>query len=479
MGYHVQAGRRTAVIGAVLIGIIGFSNGAAAQARPAPPAAAPGQPAAAPAQPDVALEAARIAFEALPESDRKAVQEALVWTGDYNASTGGVFGRRTYDGILAYQRRAKLKPDGILDAKARTDLQAAARKSRDAVKFAVLTDAKSGIQLGVPERLLPKRSDNANQGTRWQSADGKITLDTRTFAAGDTDLPALYERTIAMPVPGRQVTYKLLRPDFFVVSGETPTGKFYTRYAGGPGGIRGFSIGYDKLLAKDVDRLVIAIANSFVPFPGTQTAAPSAPASPAPAAAPLRPAGPTATGIVVGPRRVLTVAAIETCAEPRLRGARARLVRADRASGLALLETDADLRSAPLRVSAATPSSGEELLVLSYAAMGAERALAATPASTGASGRVVAPLQPGAGGAPILDRSGALTGVVGAVASAPVVVAGIAPPMSHAAIDKAAIAAFLGTDAPLAQASGAEASRSAGSVTASAASSVVSIDCAR
>src|SRR3712207_7789826 len=41
---------------------------------------------------------------------------------------------------------------------------------------------------------------------------------------------------------GRNVTYKVLRPDFFVIAGETPTGKFYTRYSGGEAGIRGFSI---------------------------------------------------------------------------------------------------------------------------------------------------------------------------------------------------------------------------------------------
>ena len=59
----------------------------------------------------------------------------------------------------------------------------------------------------------------------------------------------------------------MLRPDFFVVAGETAGGKFYTRYGSGPGGLRGFSIGYDKAVAPQFDRLVVAIANSFTPFP--------------------------------------------------------------------------------------------------------------------------------------------------------------------------------------------------------------------
>jgi hypothetical protein len=45
------------------------------------------------------------------------------------------------------------------------------------------------------------------------------------------------------------VTYKLLRPDFFVISGETQTGRFYRRLEkGSDGSLRGFSIGFDKSL---------------------------------------------------------------------------------------------------------------------------------------------------------------------------------------------------------------------------------------
>ena len=45
------------------------------------------------------------------------------------------------------------------------------------------------------------------------------------------------------------MTYKLLRPDFFVISGETQTGRFYRRLEkGSDGSLRGFSIGFDKSL---------------------------------------------------------------------------------------------------------------------------------------------------------------------------------------------------------------------------------------
>ena len=114
---------------------------------------------------------------------------------------------------------------------------------------------------------MTKREANPNGGSRWQSADGKVTLDTRSLPAPEGGLQALYDRNLAIQTPGRQVTYKAMRPDFFVIAGETATGRFYTRYASSGTAIRGFSIGYDKSLAREVGPLVVAIANSFQPFP--------------------------------------------------------------------------------------------------------------------------------------------------------------------------------------------------------------------
>ena len=124
------------------------------------------------------------------------------------------------------------------------------------------------MQIGIPQKLLPKRDVTPSGGSRWQSADQKVTLDTSTTPPGGEDLAAIFEKAITVsPNSPRKITYKLLRPDFFVVTGETPTGRFYRRLSAGPQGLRGFSIGYNKALAPSVDKLVIAIAASFEPFP--------------------------------------------------------------------------------------------------------------------------------------------------------------------------------------------------------------------
>jgi hypothetical protein len=470
---------RTVCRGAALL-----AAGLLAAASPAFAQPAPSNPPPPAAQPDPAFQAAKAAFDALAEPERRAIQDALVWTGDHVGVVSGSFGRRTFDALAAYGKRTKASPHGVLDPKARGELVAAARRAKEAVQFTLAPDLRSGVEIGVPQKLLPKREGNANGGTRWQSADGRITLDTRAQGGGEAELAALYERYLAIQAPGREVTYKVQRPDFFVVAGETATGKFYTRAAVGPAGIRGFSIGYDKALTKDVDRAVVAIANSFVPFPAAAAVAKAPPLAPVrpPAIEPARPerpalpAGPIATGLAIAPRRLLTGVTVEACPDLRAARAPARLVKADRAAGLAVLETEASRTGAPVALRAAPLGAGEEVVILAYAGGTAPTDVVVSPGEAGPGpGRVVAPLQPGAAGAPVFDRSGALAGLVGPMPATPRVVAGVVPPASHPVVPAEALAAELSS---VPQAARAEGPLSAGAIAARLRPFLVPIVCA-
>ena len=447
------------------IACVAYANEGLAQARPAPGSTR------APAQAD--LTAAKAAFETLPEAERKAIQEALVWTGDSNASAGGEFGLRTFEAINAYRQRMRLPPTGHLGAQERRALLAAAQKQREAAKFNLSTDARTGIRIGIPERSLVKRDVNPNGGTRWQSADGKITLDTRAIPAGEADLPSLYERNLAIKTPGRQITYKLLRPDFFVISGETPTGKFYTRYAADPTGVRGFSLGYDKTLARDFDRIVVAIANSFTPFPEA-VAAPPPP--PQPASIAPQPSRSLASGVIVGPGRIVTSAIIETCAEPRVADARARILKIDKAAGLALLEWQPATRQHSVELAPREAPEDSSAIVLSYLANSdGDPGLVVTPAEA-TEGRLSGPLQPGSEGGGVFDRSGAFLGVVGHGAETSRRIAGIVPPMSHPFVASTIIAAFTGT--PVESRPSFLSKRTAGEIATASAAAIVPVSCA-
>ena len=55
----------------------------------------------APPSADPLYDSQKAAFEALPEADRKAIQDSLIWSGQYLGVVDGVFGKRTRDAIVA------------------------------------------------------------------------------------------------------------------------------------------------------------------------------------------------------------------------------------------------------------------------------------------------------------------------------------------------------------------------------------------
>ncbi|MDJ1159097.1 peptidoglycan-binding protein [Chelatococcus sp. SYSU_G07232] len=443
--------------------------------------------------PDPQLQAAKAAFEALPEADRRAIQEALVWTGDYNGAVDGGFGRRTFEAILSFETRARLSPDGLLDAKERGALDAAAKKARQDLNFTRITEERSGLSIGVPQRVLDKRTPTKT-GTRFSSADGAVTLEAGAWGDGASDLAALFE-TLKTESPTRRVTYKALRPDWLVVTGEDRGRRFYTRIARAPegagAGLRGFTFSYPPERAPALDRIVIAVANSFEPFParpagpaapGKATAAAGTAATPA---APPRPAAEApplaATGLSVGGGRVLTSAVVETCPAPLVAGQKARLLRSDKDSGLALLDAGSAPAGPPPRLRSAAPAAGEAAVVVAHspAVRGASVSPAAIAAGGGRTPGLAAPLQAGAAGAPVFDRSGALVGIVLPPPSPPRLVAGVAVETRYPMADAAAIARLLG-DPPLAAAPASSAAPlSAGAIAAEAGRSVVAVSCGR
>jgi hypothetical protein len=439
-----------------------------------------------PAQtPDPRIVAAQAQFDALPEAERKAIQADLIWTGDFEGAGTGGYGPLTFRAINAFKARvSRGEGNGVLSPAERRLLADMAKAARDKVGFEIVTDARSGARLGIPQKLFPKRDVNPSGGSRWQSADQKVTLDTRALPKGET-LQQIFNKATANTVPGRRITYKLLRPDFYVISGETATGKFYSRLASGADGLRGFSIGYDKGLAAEIDPLVIAIANSFEPFPGAASVAqavatrPAAPSQPA-VAEPVQLRGRFGVGLVVGNGLVLTARATTEGCRAMKAGNRAAQVKAsDAAGGLALLAVDGVTAPAPV-LAAAEPAAGDDVTVLAFGEGIARapvilpgRIVAATPGLL-----VSAPLQPGGAGAPAFDRAGHLVGIASADPSARYLVVGVAPARSHALAGRATLEAFLrqaGVTANAVAAAGA--AQSSGAIAAQALSRLVSIAC--
>lgn len=430
---------------------------------------------------DPRLAAATQAYGALPEAERKAIQSDLIWTGHLNSAATGNFGALTFRAVNGF-KAGRGQPDGQLTPAERQELARLARTARDAAGFAVITDQPTGVRIGIPQKLLPKREATPTGGSRWQSADGKVTLDVSAGPATEP-LQAIFDRAIAVnPNIQRKVTYKLLQPNFFVVAGETPTGKFFRRQALGPSGLRGFSVGYDKGVSATFDKVVTAIADSFEPFPSGAAPAPGpvpvVSGAPAVATAPTQPATERfGVGLVIGKELVLTArAAVDPCKGLKVGTRPAKLRLQDQASGLALLDVPGLASGAMPGLRDAAPAVKEAVVVLAYDGAAAARTAITLPGEV-ISDAVLAPLQPGGAGSPVFDRQGRLAGLVTANPSDKGLIAGVAPQRNHAIAGVAQLKVMLEkADAkPVAAAAGGE--LSTGAITEAAGKSVVPIAC--
>jgi len=429
--------------------------------NPAPAAAKPVDP---------AYEAAKAAFEALPEADRIAIQDALIWTGDYKSLADGKFGRGTKEAIVAFANRYKFTADGTLDAKARNALFASGKQAKDAAQFTLKMDEKTGIRIGLPMKLLGKPTPSAN-GQRYASQDNAFSILLTQKPASDTALQENFD-AMTKDLPGGKVTYKLLKPDFFVIAGEQGKAAFYTRMAkgerDGKSGLAAMTVNYPLDAKAKYEPLLIAIANSFAPFAaGLPAPAAGAPQAGIPTLQPGAagsstagaPSGPernlperslAATGIAIAPGYLLT-SLPKACTAPQTGTKALKIVKQSEADGLTLLSA-ADPKDVSGKSPAlAEPGEATESAVLSFSRSGTRDELLGAPGSlrktevakAGAVGwRLLAPLQSPVAGSAVFNPDGELLGLISAPDVPDKAVAGLLPQKNRPVVMAARLAAF-------------------------------------
>lgn len=447
---------------------------------------------------DPVYDAQKAAFDALPEADRKAIQDSLIWSGQYLGVVDGVFGKRTRDAIVAYQTSVKAPADGLVDAARLAGMTSAAQKARAAVRFQIFTDEKTGVKIGAPLKILDKRVTNDAGGPRLEKADESIVLDLASLSGNDAKMSMLFAALTA-EAPGRKITLKLSRPDFFVVSGEEAGRKFYERMAKAPAGwpdpaaLRGFRFAYPAAQSAEFDRISVAIADSFEPFPAAASspaaasvaAAPATPTPvPAPPPAPARPVF-SATGLLVAPGQALSAIGAADCPNPTIDGKPAKFMRDDREIGLSLLS--AELAAGASIGAPSFGALGPDLVALSYSAdePGGRVVLDVTSASPLALGQgetrpsLLASLSKNARGAPVFDRMGGLVAMIAQSAGDPKLVAGVAPIAPHGAIGADQIQRFLSLTPDASSKAAGDAPLGAGQIATAERANVVAISCRR
>ncbi len=254
--------------------LIFVAAGAAAQAQLTAPSTARAKPkpvAAVPIRP--ALQSPADTANAMAQAERQAIQSDLAWVGEYNGAISGEVGERMVAAIKEFQKAKGSKQTGVLNPQERGVLAETAKRRQENVGWKIITEAGTGARLGIPTKLVPQQSSDAN-GAKWSSSTGTIQIQLSRRKEASPSTAKLAEQEKKEPA-GRKVEYTVVKPDFFVLSGMQGLKKFYVRgqYRGDE--VRILTILYDQATEGTVEPVVIAMSSAFNPFPsGAQIAGP-------------------------------------------------------------------------------------------------------------------------------------------------------------------------------------------------------------
>jgi len=209
----------------------------------------------------------------MAQAERQAIQSDLAWVGTYNGAITGEVSERMVAAIKEFQKDRGGKQTGVLNPQERGVLAETAKGRQDNVGWKIVADAGSGARLGIPTKLVPQQSSDAN-GAKWSSSTGTIQIVLARRKEANPTTAKLAEAEKKEPA-GRTIDYTVVKPDFFVLSGLQGLKKFYVRGAFRGDEVRILTILYDQATENTLEPVVIAMSSAFNPFPsGAQIAGP-------------------------------------------------------------------------------------------------------------------------------------------------------------------------------------------------------------
>lgn len=210
--------------------------------------------------------------DGMAKAERLSLQSDLAWVGEYNGAITGDVSSRMVDAIKAYQKAKGGKPTGVLNPQERAALAETARRKQDSVGWKIVTEMTSGARLGIPAKLVPQQTTDAN-GSKWSSPTGTVQVLLSRRKEANPSTARLADAEKKEPA-GRKVDYTVVKPDVFVLSGLQGLKKFYVRGTFKGDEVRIMTILYDQATENTVEPVVIAMSSAFNAFPSGPQAGP-------------------------------------------------------------------------------------------------------------------------------------------------------------------------------------------------------------
>ena len=216
---------------------------------------------------------------AMAQAERLSLQSDLAWVGQYNGAITGEVSERMVAAIKEFQKERGGKQTGVLNPQERGVLaetaQTAAGQCRleDHHRCRHRRAARHSDQAGAASNLATPTAPNgvrppAPSRSCWRGARKPIRP-RRNSPSG---------KRKSRPVAAS--TTRVVKPDFFVLSGMQGLKKFYLRGTFKGDEVRILTILYDQATEGTVEPVVIAMSSAFNPFPsGALIAGPPPPKS--------------------------------------------------------------------------------------------------------------------------------------------------------------------------------------------------------
>jgi len=379
-------------------------TGAVAGIKPKPVTTVPIRP---------ALQTPADTASAMAQAERQAIQSDLAWVGHYKGSINGEVSDRMVAAIKEFQKDRGGKQTGVLNPQERGVLAEGAKKRQDNVGWKIVFDAGTGVRLGVPAKLVPQQSSDAN-GVKWNSTTGTIQIQMARRKQASPTTARLAEQEKKEPA-GRRIDYSVVKPDFFVLSGMQGLKKFYLRGQIKGDEVRILTILYDQATEGTMEPVVIAMSSAFNPFPnGAQASGP-----------PPRKSVEYGTGVVVNEDGAIVTdrGVVDGCLSIVVAGyGNADRTAEDKDHDLALLRIYGARGLKPLALNAGAAKSSVELTgIADPQNQGGGAAVSSVKASAGSDAALTPAPGLGFSGAAAVDAEGVFAGVA---LLKPVVVAG-------------------------------------------------------
>ena len=370
-------------------------------------------------------------YSDLDHEVRAAIQDVLIWSGDYKGMLDGIIGPQTRRAVAAYQRRIGTQSDGLLTAAEFERLM----EERDVLQRRsewTIGHDETGLGFGLPYAHA-RFHEQREQGLFYRSERGDFRVRTFRILDFPPEEAQVFARGINEGVPGFRETYLRASRDWVVLAGEDAGELFYMRALLREREVRGFFVWYAKEGRETYDRLAVAMANSLIwrrveevpPSPGEAASGEvSRTMPPRDEPRPRNEAGSGSAFAVHSSGLLVTNAhVVEGCGRVAVRGrGDAQVVASDRMLDLAVLRV-APLDGAPVaRLADDEPRLAEPVYAFGFPlpgtlgdglgfSAGNVSALVGLDSNPDQF-RMTAAVQPGNSGGPLIDTSGRVVGVV-------------------------------------------------------------------